>query len=184
MSWQLALQAIETFAVVVGVVFGLFQLRQLRLQREDQAGIELLRPLQSPEMAEAVILVHGLPDNLTGEELRKRLGNDFGSVMALMALFESLGPLVARGHIPVTMYAEFYRGVTVICWNKVRRFIEEQRQSGFPTLFEWVQWLAERMDERSPLATDVPAFERFRSWKRAEDFERLYEGSGTRHSDR
>ena len=73
MSWEPALQLIETLAVVIGVAFGLFQLRQLRYQREVQAGLELLAPLQTPEIAEALLIIHALPDDLTGEELRKRL---------------------------------------------------------------------------------------------------------------
>ena len=95
MSWQLALQIIETLAVVVGVSFGLMQLRQLRHQREVQAGLELLAPLQTPESAGALLLVHDLPDDLSGEELRKRLGAQYKSAMATLALFESLGPIVA-----------------------------------------------------------------------------------------
>jgi hypothetical protein len=128
MSWDLGLQVIQTIAVVVGVAFGLVQLRQLREQREVQAGIELLHPLQAPESAEALLLLHGLPDNLTGEELRKRLGSDFGAVLGVLGLFESLGPLVARGHVPIEMYEDFYRGVTVLCWRKLRRYIEDTAQ--------------------------------------------------------
>jgi len=173
MPWGLALEAIQTIAVVVGVVFGLIQLRQLRLQREVQAGIELLHPLQAPESAEALLILHGLPDNLSGEELRKRLGDDFGPVLGVLGLFESLGPLVARGHVPIEMYADFYRGVTVLSWRKLRRYIEEQRSSGWPNLFEWLQWLAERMDERAPVAGDVPAFVRFATWKEGDDYDRL-----------
>ena len=175
MSWEIALQVIQTAAVVVGVGFGLIQLRQLRVQREVQAGIELLHPLQAPESAEALLLLHGLPDNLSGEELRKRLGDDFGPVIGVLGLFESLGPLVARGHVPVDMYADFYRGVTVLCWKKLRRYIEEQRRSGWPNLFEWLQWLAERMEERAPHGTDVPAFERFKGWTESRDYDRLRE---------
>ena len=173
MSWELLLQLIQTAAIVAGVVFGLVQLRQLRVQREMQAGAELLRPLQSPEMAEAILLIYGLPDNLDGKEFRARLGKDFGSVMALLALFESLGPLVARGHLPIAMYAEFYRGATIVCWNKVRVYVEEQRRSGWTSLYEWVQWLAERMEERAPLSRDVPAYERFKDWRDSGDYERL-----------
>ena len=51
MSWEIVLQTIETLAVVVGVVFGLMQLRQLRHEREIQAGTELLHSL--PQMAAA-----------------------------------------------------------------------------------------------------------------------------------
>ena len=173
MHMDLALQAIETCAVVVGVVFGLIQLRQLRLQREVQAGIELLRPLQAPAAAEALMTIHALPDGLTGDQLGKTLGDRFGSVMGVLALFESLGPLIARGHVPIEMYADSYRGVTVICWKKMRPYIEERRSNGWPNLFEWLQWLAERMDERTDLESDIPAFQRFKSWKRGGDYDRL-----------
>ncbi len=173
MSWELSLQLIQTAAIVAGVVFGLVQFRQLRVQREMQAGAELLRPLQSPEMAAAILLIYGLPDNLDAKEFRARLGKDFGSVMALLALFESLGPLVARGHLPIAMYAEFYRGATIVCWNKVRGYVQEQRRSGWTSLYEWVQWLAERMDERAPLSGDVPAYERFKNWRDSRDYEKL-----------
>jgi hypothetical protein len=173
MNADLALQAIETVAVVVGVVFGLIQLRQLRFQREIQAGIELLHPLQAPQMAEAVMTIHVLPDGLTGEQLHQKLADRFGSIMGVLALFESLGPVIARGHVPIEMYADSYRGVTVICWRKMQPYIEERRRQGWPNLFEWLQWLAERMEERTDLAADLPAFERFRNWKSAADYERL-----------
>lgn len=173
MNADLALQAIETCAVVLGVVFGLIQLRQLRLQREVQAGIELLRPLQAPAAAEALMTIHSLPDRLKGERLAKALGDRFGSVMGVLALFESLGPLIARGHVPIDMYADSYRRVTVICWRKLQPYIEERRRQGWPNLFEWLQWLAERMEERSDLDNDAPAFERFKSWQRGADYDRL-----------
>ena len=173
MSWELALQAVETLAVVVGVAFGLIQLRQLRHQREVQAGLELLAPLQTPESAEALLIIHDLPENLTGEQLRHQLGEQYKSSMATLALFESLGPIVARGHVPIEMYAEFYRGPTVLCWRKFKRFIEEERQVGWPTLFEWLQWLAERMEERAPANSDLPAFSQFSNWRRPADYYRL-----------
>ena len=174
MSWALVLQVIESVAVTVGVIFGLVQLRQWRHQREVQAGLEMLAPMQTPVLAETVLLIHNLPDNLNGDELRRRLGEKFGSTVATLALFESLGPIVARGHVPLEMYAEFYRGPTLLCWVKFRRFIEEERAKGWPTLFEWLQWLAERMEQRPQI--ELPAYERFAGWKSSKDFARL---SGT-----
>lgn len=173
MSWNLALQAAETVAVIIGVVFGLVQLRQLRIQREVQAGIELLRPLQAPQAAEALMLIHGLSDGLSEAQLTQDLGKKFGSIVGVLALFESLGPLVARGHVPIEMYADSYRGVTVLCWEKLQPYIKEQRGKGWPNLFEWLQWLAERMQERTPRAADVPAFERFKTWTNGSDYDRL-----------
>jgi hypothetical protein len=173
MSWNLALQATETLAVVIGVVFGLLQLRQLRIQREVQAGIELLRPLQAPQAAEALMIIHGLSDGLSEARLTRSLGEKFGSVIGVLALFESLGPLVARGHVPIDMYADSYRGVTVLCWEKLQPYIKERRGNGWPNLFEWLQWLAERMQERTPRSTDLPAFDRFKTWTNGSDYDRL-----------
>jgi hypothetical protein len=169
---DLALQATETLAVVVGVAFGLIQLRQLRHQREVQAGLELLGPLQTPESAEVLLTVHDLPDDLTGEELRQRLGSRYKSAMATLALFESLGPAVARGHVPIQMYAEFYRGPIVLCWRKFKRYIEDERKSGWPSLFEWLQWFAERMEDRASAEADIPAYRRFSGWRRSADYHR------------
>jgi len=170
MSWNLALQLVETSAIVIGVAFGLIQLRQIRHQREVQAGLELLAPLQTPESAETLLLLHDLPDNLSGDDLRRRLGDRFKATLATLALFESLGPIVARGHVPLEMYAEFYRGPTLLCWRKFRRFIEEERSNGWPSLFEWLQWLAERMEERPLRNADLPAYERLSNWKSSKDY--------------
>jgi hypothetical protein len=170
---ELALQAIETAAVVVGVIFGLIQLRHLRAQREVETAVELLHPLQAPDFAKAVLLVHALPDDLDERELREQLGNNFGTVLALLAVFESLGPLIARGFIPLEMYAEFYRGPTLLCWTKLKRYIEARRRSDWPMLFEWLQWLAEQLEKRSAEVPVSPAFERFRTWSAPEDYQRM-----------
>jgi hypothetical protein len=173
MHIDLALQAVETAAVLSGVVFGLIQLRQLRLQREIEAGIEVLHPLQAPQMAATVMAVHSLPEGLDGEQLQKRLGSRFAAVMDVLAMLESLGPLIARGHVPVEMYADSYRGVTVLLWKKMKPYIDDQRAHGWSNLYEWVQWLAEQMEARSDLASDVPAFKRFKAWKSPADYKRL-----------
>jgi hypothetical protein len=172
MTFDVFLQTVQAAAVVIGVIFGLVQLRQIRKQREVQAGIELLHLLQSPDTAKTMLQLHELPNDLSGVQIKERLGDEFGSVLALMAYFESLGPLVARGHVPLDMYAEFYRGPTVIVWRKLRRYVEEQRVAGWPMLYEWLQWLAEIMEKRGS-ASDQPAFFRFREWRSEKDFERL-----------
>jgi hypothetical protein len=170
MNWELVFQAVQALAVLIGVVFGLIQLRHIREQREIQAGVELLDPLQAPATAETLLQLHGLPDGLAGDELRRRLGDHFGQALATMSYFEALGPLVARGYIPIGMYAEFYRGPTTILWRKTRGYVEEQRAAGWPHLFEWLQWLAERMEERAPATGDSPAFIRCRDWKSPADY--------------
>ncbi len=171
MSLALGLQILETAAVVIGVVFGLIQLKQLRHQRETAAGMELLHSLR--EMGSASLLLYDLQDDLTGEELRAELGDDFRGVFDFLCVFESLGPLVARGQVPVEMHADFYRGATIVSWSKVRRYVIEKRQLGWSTFFEWLQWLAEQMEKRTPLVESAPAFDRLQAWQKKEDFDRL-----------
>ena len=173
MNWELIFQAVQALAVLFGVVFGLIQLRHIREQRELQAAVELLDPLQSPETAEALLLLHGLPDGLTDAELRKQAGDQFGAILATMSFFESLGPLIARGLVPLHMYAQFYRGPTTLAWRKLRPYVEQQRESGWPNLFEWTQWLAERLEEQGRAGPDIPAFEKFKGWKSPADFAAL-----------
>jgi len=85
-------------ALIVGLGFGLFQLRALRQQQDEQGGAELLRALQSPLTARASIIVFELPDDLSAEALKERLGSGLEAVTGLMAMVESLSPLVARTH--------------------------------------------------------------------------------------
>jgi hypothetical protein len=173
MSLELGLQIVQAVAVVVGVVFGLLQLHQLRVQREAQGAAEMLRSLQTTLTARAALLMYELPSDLSTAEFKAKLGDDFAAVSGLMATFESLGPLVARGHIPIDVYADYYRGATVVCWRKAQRYVDEQRAAGWSNLFEWFQWLAERMDERAPMSSDVPAQIKYRSWTKPSDYTRL-----------
>jgi hypothetical protein len=168
MDWELIFQGIQALAVLIGVIFGLIQLRHIREQREIQAGVELLDPLQAPSTAETLLLLHAMPNGLSPDELRQHLGDRLGDALATMSYFEALGPLVARGYIPIGMYAEFYRGPTTIVWRKLRPYVEEQRAAGWPHLFEWLQWLAERMAERP--VQEVPAFIRCKDWKSPRDY--------------
>ena len=56
MTAELTLQIVQTIAVIAGVIFGLDQLRHLRKQQEMQGGAELLRSLQTQDIARAMLL--------------------------------------------------------------------------------------------------------------------------------
>lgn len=169
----MALQILQTLAVLVGVVFGLIQLSQIKRQQEATAGAAMLQSLQSTDAGSTALLLVELPDDLSGGDLKLRLGENFDRVIALASMFESVGPLVARGQVPIDIYADFYRGATVLCWHKLRRYVAERRAAGWSNLFEWFEWLADQMDRMAPLASDIPATERYRDWRDASDFDRL-----------
>lgn len=179
MSAEVALQIVQTLAVLAGVIFGLDQLRHLRKQQEMQGGAELLRMLQTPDIGRAMLIIEALPDNLSRDELKAHLKDDWSAVIGLLAVFESIGPLIARGHVSIAMYEDFYRGATAICWRRLKPYCEEQRAAGWSNFAEWFQWLAERMEERAPLSSDVPAFKRYAAWRQPADFEHLRGGGAS-----
>lgn len=59
-----------------------------------------------------------------------------------------------------------FGGAISISWRKLHVFVEEVRAStGRDTVWEWFQWLAERMAEREKSSLPVPAHIAHRSWR-------------------
>ncbi|MCY7354268.1 MAG: hypothetical protein LH470_04175 [Lysobacter sp.] len=61
---------------------------------------------------------------------------------------------------------DFFSGPIVVSWDKLRRFVEEDRvELQRATYNEWFQWLAERMHEREICTAPVPAYIEHKDWK-------------------
>lgn len=161
---QLA-EILSGIAVVVAIVFGVVQVRQFRQQRSDLADIALMQSLQDPEFTRSFRLVYSLDDGLDAKALRA-LGPEYEeAAIALGARFESIGLLVFRGSIPFDLFEQILGGIVVLLWRKLEPWVRDYRaEQGHELLFEWFQWLAERLDERGR-PTELPAYRRYRDWK-------------------
>ena len=174
MTILLALQLLETAAILIGVGFALIQLRQLYVQRRVQAGAELLKAFQTEQFARGSAVLLEMPDDLSRDEVRAYAGDDFASVIGMMAVWEGVGPLLARGEMPLELFEDYFSGYVRYCWRKLGRFVREERaHGGNPLFMEWFQWLAERMETNAPACAAAPAFERFATWRGARDYPRL-----------
>jgi len=79
--------------------------------------------------------------------------------------YESIGLLVYKGVVPLSIVAELVGGVAITFWNRLSPWVESMRkEQSAPFLFEWFQWLVERLVERG---RDVhePAYKLYRGWK-------------------
>ena len=158
-------EVIASASVVVGLVFAAVQLRQFRRVQEREAGLELLHSYQTPVLAQALLLVFSLPDNLSKAEVEARAGDGIAALYTLLTTWESLGILVYRGQVELAMVDDFFSGPILLSWRKLRRYVEEQRaEQGRETIEEWFQWLAERMLERESQTPPVPAHIEHRGW--------------------
>ena len=129
--------------------------------------LELVRSFQSPPFTRALHRVNSLPDGADLQNIREILGPEGEDDVFLVGLtWESLGVLAFRREITLDLMGDFFSGAIVISWRKLHVFVEEDRSSlKRETVWEWFQWLAERMIEREKKTPPNPAHIAHRDWK-------------------
>jgi hypothetical protein len=158
---------LNALAVTAGVIFAAAQIKDYRRQRRRDAMLELVRSFQSPPFTRALHRVNSLPDGADLQNIREILGPEGEDDVFLVGLtWESLGVLAFRREITLDLMGDFFSGAIVISWRKLHVFVEEDRRSlKRETVWEWFQWLAERMIEREKKTPPNPAHIAHRDWK-------------------
>ena len=153
-------------AVTIGVVFAATQLFDIRRQRKRDAMLALVRSFQSGDFTTALRHINSLPDGADRDAIRATLGPDGEDQVFMIGLtFESLGVLVFRHEVTMDLIDDFFSGAIVISWRKLHAYVEEDRRDlGRETVWEWFQWLAERVAEREREVNPVPAHLAHRDW--------------------
>lgn len=166
MDLSTIVDVLSIIAVVSGLIFAGIELRQFRISRERESALKLLSTYQSRDFMSGVRAITQLPDNQTKEQVEKLAGDRMDDIYYVLASFEGLGALVYKGELSLTLLEDFFSGVIVVAWSKLRRFVEDERTiSGRETWLEWAQWLAERVMEREKSKAAIPAHIEHRDWK-------------------
>lgn len=167
MSWSVVADVVNAAAVTVGVAFAATQLVDIRRQRKRDAMLGLVRSFQSADFTTALRRVNSLPDDADRATIRSTLGPDGEDQVFLVGLtWESLGVLVFRREVTMDLIDDFFSGAIVLSWQKLHAFVEEDRRDlDRATVWEWFQWLAERVTEREREVNPVPAHLAHRTWK-------------------
>ena len=166
MSWSAVLDIVSALALVAGVLFAAYQLVELRRQRKREAILALVRSFQSAEFTAALGRINSLRDDADLKTIQLVLGEHGRDQVFLVGLtWESLGVLAFRREIDMQTIDDFFSGAIAISWRKLNVFVAEDRTAlGRETVWEWFQWLAERMEERERASTPVPAHIAHRNW--------------------
>jgi len=156
-------------AVICGVVFAVIQIRQYREGKQREIALELLRSFQTPDFAKALLAVYNMPDDLTKEEIEAHAGEDMHLIYALMTTWESLGVLVFRGEVSLSLVDDFFSGPITISWRKLKPYVSgEREQQNRETIEEWFEWLADQLTKRESNAPPIPAHIAHKSWRSKE----------------
>lgn len=154
-------------AVLGGLVFAVWQIRQYRQQRLDAAAIEIVRSLQSREFIEAFRLLSRVPDAVSLTDLRE-MGQEFEDAAIMMgAMGETIGFSVYRGVASFELVHQQAGGLMLAMWRKLSVWAEDVREEqSYERWVEWWQWLTDRLREyEESSGTIEPAFRRLRGWR-------------------
>lgn len=132
---------------VVGLVFGIAQVRAAARDRRERLTLEALRNFQTREFAELIHYVtsHKMP--VSRKEMETLPEQEQLTYIQLAQQMEALGILVADGYINLDLVEKTLGSFVSTAWGKYKIMFSDMR-SNDPFLGEYFQWLAERIDER------------------------------------
>lgn len=151
-------------AVIVGVVFGILQLRHMAQTRAILASAELVRAMQTPDFTNGVTVIGRLPD---GADPAAVNGNPETLAAALHVghVLECLGVLVYHRILPLHLVDDLLGGYIRMCWRKLGPQVEARRKELGVYYGEWTQWLAERLMEHPSPGKLEGAHVSHRAWR-------------------
>lgn len=166
MDLSLVFQLISTTAVILGILFGLLNLRNFQLMRKREAAILMLNSFQTTDFVRGLMLMFDLPGKINKKTVDKLSKEDYLAFYILLGTWERLGILVHRREIQIDLVDDAFGGTLLVSWQRLEGFVAEFREaSKRETAFEWFQWLVERIQEREHTDAAIPAYIRFKNWK-------------------
>lgn len=80
-----------------------------------------------------------------------------------------MGVLIYKGVVPFDAMKDLVGGAAIKIWGVAEKWTLETRESqGHDLIFEWFQWLVDRLHERSE-GNRVPAFLAYKDWQEQPD---------------
>lgn len=152
--------------VITGVFFGVMEVRHYRQQRQEAASMEIIRTFQSQAFTAALRLIMDFEQECKrcGEETIPQELQD--AAMLVSTTMESVGLMVNQRIVPFRLVQQLMGGTTQASWRVLKPHTEWLREKvGRPSVHEWFQWLAERMDEHPEYCDEIGAFAKYKDWK-------------------
>ncbi len=134
-------------SLVVGLVFGIAQVRAAGRDRRERLTLEALRSFQSRDFVELMqyIISHDPP--ATRAEMNALPVREQVLFLQFSQAMEMLGTLVAEGMINIDLVEKTLGSFVSTSWDKIKPMALSLRAAD-PFLNEYFQWLAERIGER------------------------------------
>jgi hypothetical protein len=158
---------VSTLAIVAGLVFAGFQVRMAQRERsKDSQMLLAANAFFNAEFMRGVQVILDLPDGLTRPELVAHLQGDESRIYNWLGSMEGIGFLVFHHAVPLDIVAHGASGPIILSWRKLQGYVREERaRVDRETMWEWFQWLAERLLEREAATPRIAAHMQHRDWQ-------------------
>jgi hypothetical protein len=148
-------------ALVLGAIFAVYQLLQVRRHRNEQMSLQIVTSFTTDEFRHAFARIYSLPLGASAEDVRSSDMED--AATTVMMAFEMLGVLVYNRMIPLDTLDQAIGGFLRESWRRLQKYVEWKRVQVQSTRWgEWYQWLAEHLTTNP--RREAGAYEIFRNW--------------------
>ena len=152
--------------VITGVFFGLMEVRHYRQQRQETASMEIMRAFQSLDFNRALRLVMDYEQECLRCREQSMPQDLQDAAMLVSTTLEAVGLMVYQRIVPFRLVQQLMGGTILASWRVLQPHTEWLREKlRRPSIHEWFQWLAERLDECPEYRDDVGAYLKYRNWK-------------------
>ena len=137
-----------TLSLIVGLVFGIAQVKAAARDRKERLTLETLRNFQTREFAELIYFITANEMPRSREEMEALPVDRRVFFIQLGQQMESLGILVAEKFIDLDLVDKTLGSFVITAWEKYKDMFLDIREKQDPFIGEYFQWLAEQIDER------------------------------------
>lgn len=145
---------------VIGLVFGIAQVRAAARDRRERLTLETLREFQAREFLDLMYFVMNQEIPSFREVMLKQPADIQINLMQFAQIMESLGILVAERLINIDLVDKSLGSFVVTSWDKYKVLFQDIREkTPDPYLGEYFQWLAEKIKKRMEMNPRKPFHE-------------------------
>jgi hypothetical protein len=166
MSLQDWLSLISTIAIVMALVFAGVQVREANRARRDHAADALLQTAQGDSWTHSLDTLPRIPAGLDAEDVDAQGALATAALVDFAVRLESIGYMVFSRLVSLDMVDDLLGGVILMFWSRAQAWtLRERARTGNGKLFEWCEWLADRVAERRATRGHEPAHLKHRGWR-------------------
>jgi hypothetical protein len=136
-------------SLLVGLIFGIAQVRAAARDRRERLTLETLRAFQTREFAELINMIVSEKFPTNQNEFRNLSTEERVKFVQYGQQMESLGMLVAEHMINIDLVDKTLGAFVTTSWEKYKPIFTDLREkTPDPFLGEYFQWLAELIERR------------------------------------